>query len=82
MPFKKDIQTICLKEENFKELESAIKKELSEGKQVAIIYPLVEKSEALNYLSLNEAKNYWLSRYEDVFVVHGTQIDRCIVSTQ
>lgn len=71
MPFKKDIQTICLKEENFKELESAIKKELSEGKQVAIIYPLVEKSEALNYLSLNEAKNYWLSRYEDVFVVHG-----------
>lgn len=71
LPFKKDIQTICLKEENFNELEKAIKREINNGNQVAIIYPLVEKSEALNYLSLNEAKDYWLSRYDGVYITHG-----------
>ncbi len=76
LPFKKDIQTICLKEENFKELEEAIKRELKHDKQVAIIYPLVEKSKNLNYLSLNEAKAYWLSRYEGVFITHGKDKDK------
>lgn len=71
LPFKKDITTTVVSKENFKELLEHIQNELNSGNQVAIIYPLVEESENFEYLSIEEAKEFWEKRFDGVFVTHG-----------
>ncbi|PAF45402.1 ATP-dependent DNA helicase RecG [Helicobacter sp. 11S02629-2] len=79
LPFKKDITTSIVDTKGFPKVLETIKQELAKGHQVAIIYPLVQKSEAKsegfntrsNYLSLEEAKEYWLKNFEHVYVTHG-----------
>ncbi len=70
-PIKKNIETKVIYKEDFKELLVHIKSEIESGFQVAIIYPLVEKSETSEYMSLYEAEDFWKKRFDKVFVTHG-----------
>ncbi|EIE2355294.1 ATP-dependent DNA helicase RecG [Campylobacter coli] len=71
MPFKKDITTYCIQNEGFSKLSEKIKEEIAKNHQIIIIYPLVSASDNIPYLSLEQAKEYWQSHYEKVFVTHG-----------
>ena len=71
MPFKKNITSQILGVSEFGFLLTHIKKQLENGFQVAIIYPLVESSESSNYQSLSEAQGFWLKNFKNVFVTHG-----------
>ncbi len=71
LPFKKDIDTNVISRENFKELLTHIQSELDKNNQVAIIYPLVEESENFEYISLEEAKEFWENKFDGVFTTHG-----------
>ncbi len=70
-PFKKDIDTRIIRKQAFTELLEHIKKEIALEHQVLIVYPLVEQSEAIGYQSIDEARGFWESRFEKVFVTHG-----------
>lgn len=71
MPFKKDITTTVIRNDGFKDLLEHIKEELAKENQVLIIYPLVEESEHSKYQSLEEGREFWESRFKDVYVTHG-----------
>ncbi|MBF7069314.1 ATP-dependent DNA helicase RecG [Campylobacter volucris] len=71
MPFKKDIKTFCIQDKDFKFLLEKINQELAKNHQIIIIYPLVSESQTMEYLSLEEAKDYWLSKYKNVYITHG-----------
>lgn len=71
MPFKKDITTLCIQNEGFARLSEKIKEEIAQNHQIIIIYPLVNPSDKIPYLSLEQAREYWESHYEKVFVTHG-----------
>jgi len=71
IPFTKHIYTQILQSQNFGELLAHIKAQITQQRQIAIIYPLVENSEISNYQSLNEASAFWQSNFKNVFVTHG-----------
>jgi len=71
MPFPKNITTKIIGKDEFKQLLSHINKEIKQKHQIIIIYPLVEESEVIEYQSIKEAKEYWLKRYENVYVTFG-----------
>ncbi len=71
MPFKKDITTKIIGKSDFKALLKHIESELSKSHQIIIVYPLVEESEAIDYQSIEEAREYWLKRYKSVYVTYG-----------
>ncbi|MCE7127163.1 ATP-dependent DNA helicase RecG [Campylobacter coli] len=71
MPFKKDITTLCIQNEGFAKLSEKIKEEIAQNHQIIIIYPLVNPSDKIPYLSLEQARRYWEDNYEKVFVTHG-----------
>jgi len=70
-PFKKNIQSSVIHRADFKDLLSHIKDEISKKHQVLLVYPLVEKSEFLDYQSIEEARVYWEKNFENVYVTHG-----------
>ena len=70
-PFVKDITTKVIGKKDFKELLAHITKEIKEGRQVLVVYPLVERSENFAYKSLEEAASFWQKRFDGVFVTHG-----------
>jgi len=71
IPFKKEIETKLIFSKEFPQLLEKIKSEIEKNHQILIIYPLVEESEKINYLSLEEAEEYWKSNFEDVYITHG-----------
>lgn len=71
MPFEKNIETKIIRKADFKELSLHIKSEVKEGRQVIVIYPLVEESETIEYQSIEEARGYWERNYQKVFVTFG-----------
>lgn len=71
MPFKKDIQTICMKDAGFKPMCEVIKAEVAKGNQAIIVYTLVNESEKNRYKGLEEAKNYWYTHFDAVYHTHG-----------
>jgi len=71
LPFKKDITTKIITKNDFKELVRHIKSESAKNHQTIVVYPLVEESETIDYLSIEEAKEYWLKHFDSVFVTHG-----------
>jgi ATP-dependent DNA helicase RecG len=75
-PFKKDIDTFVIGKQGFSKLLEHINEEISKQHQVAIIYPLVQESETISYQSIEQAKNYWLKNFENVFVTHGKDKDK------
>jgi len=70
-PFEKNIDTKIIRKPDFKELSRHIKSEAQEGRQVIVIYPLVEESETIEYQSIEEARGYWEKNYSRVFVTFG-----------
>ncbi len=70
-PFKKDIETRVIRKSDFKNLLAHIKGEIEEGRQVIVIYPLVEESETIEYSSIEEARAFWEKNFENVYVTFG-----------
>jgi len=70
-PFEKDITTEMIGKGDFERLVSHIRRETKEGRQVLVVYPLVEESERIGYRSIEESEAYWRERFEGVFVTHG-----------
>lgn len=76
MPFEKNVATQIVTREIFADLLKHIKSEVEQNRQVAIIYPLVEQSDAIPYQSLQEASDYWQKRFDGVFVTHGKDSEK------
>ena len=70
-PFKKNIQSRVIHRSDFKDLLTHIKNEISKNHQILLVYPLVEKSEVLEYQSIEEARVYWEKNFKNVYVTHG-----------
>lgn len=70
-PFTKDIDSKVIHKNDFKELVQHIKAEIKKNNQVLIVYPLVTQSEVLDYQSIEEARSYWETNFNDVYVTHG-----------
>ena len=71
LPFKKDITSKVIHKNDFKELLAHLKKELNARNQAIIVYPLVEQSDAMDYLSLKEGEEFWKKNFSGVYVTHG-----------
>ena len=71
LPYPKDITTKIISKSDFKDLLEHIKSEVALGHQVALIYPLVEESQNIEYLSIKEGEGFWKSRFERVYVTSG-----------
>lgn len=72
MPFKKEIHSVLIQNNDFGELINHIKKEISKQKQIIVVYPLVEESERSHYQSLKEAQDFWTKNFKNVFVTYGS----------
>jgi ATP-dependent DNA helicase RecG len=70
-PFQKDITSKVIHKEDFPALLEHIKDEIAQERQVLLVYPLVEESEAFNYQSISEARAFWEKRFKNVYVTHG-----------
>ena len=75
-PFTKDIDSKVIHKKDFKILLEHIKSEISKKNQVLLVYPLVEKSELLEYQSIDEARGYWEKNFNNVYVTHGKDKDK------
>ncbi|MGI0440194.1 helicase-related protein, partial [Helicobacter himalayensis] len=71
LPFKKDITTSIIGKSAFKGLIAHLQSEFALFHQAIIVYPLVEESEHINYLSLNEGREFWQRHFEGVYVTSG-----------
>ncbi len=76
IPFEKKIQTIILQNQQFPELLTHLKSEFKRGKQAIVVYPLVSESQSSVYQSLNESAPFWQSKFEKVFVTHGSDKEK------
>ena len=70
-PFEKDITTRVIDRGDFPELLEDIKDEIAQNHQVLIIYPLVEESKEIPYQSLDEGRDFWEKKFDNVYVTHG-----------
>ena len=70
-PFEKDVTTHIIGREDFSKLLDHIQEEIALSHQVLIIYPLVEESSEIPYQSLEEGREFWERRFENVYVTHG-----------
>ncbi len=75
-PFVKDIQTMVSGKNDFSRLLSHIEEETAAGRQVLVVYPLVEESEHIGYRSLEESEDFWKNRFEGVYVTHGRDANK------
>ncbi|PAF42135.1 ATP-dependent DNA helicase RecG [Helicobacter sp. 11S02596-1] len=76
LPFKKDITTKIIDKSGFSELLRHIQIEISQHRQVVIVYPLVEESQNFDYLSLKEGCEFWQKRFDNVYVTSGKDKDK------
>ncbi len=70
-PFAKDVKTEIVGRRDFGKLKEHIGREIAEGRQVLVVYPLVEESEHIGYLSLEESEEFWRKNFDGVYVTHG-----------
>lgn len=70
-PFEREVLTQTISRQDFPNLLTHIKEEISQKHQVLIIYPLVEESTEVPYQSLEESRGFWESKFENVYVTHG-----------
>ncbi|MCK9371761.1 MAG: ATP-dependent DNA helicase RecG [Sulfuricurvum sp.] len=70
-PYTKNIATQIIRKPDFSRLLEHIRSEIAQEHQVLIVYPLVEQSESINYQSIDEARGFWESKFENVYVTHG-----------
>ena len=70
-PFEREVLTQTVGREDFPDLLNHIKEEIAQKHQVLIVYPLVEESSEVPYQSLDESREFWEERFENVYVTHG-----------
>jgi ATP-dependent DNA helicase RecG len=70
-PFEREVLTQTISKQDFPNLLTHIKKEIAQEHQVLIIYPLVEESTEVPYQSLEESKDFWKEKFDNVYVTHG-----------
>ena len=70
-PFTKNITSKVIRKNDFKNLLEHIKNVVAHNRQVLLVYPLVEQSDALGYQSIDEARGYWEKHFANVYVTHG-----------
>lgn len=70
-PFEKDVSTYVIGERDFNRVKEHIAKETQEGRQVLVVYPLVEESEHIGYKSLEQSEDFWKRNFDGVYVTHG-----------
>ena len=70
-PFDREVTSKIIGKSDFTNLMSHIKDEITKKHQILIIYPLVEQSSEVPYQSLDESRDYWEKRFDNVFVTHG-----------
>jgi len=70
-PFDREVLTETIGKQDFPNLLSHIKEEISQKHQVLIIYPLVKESTEIPYQSLEESRGFWESKFNNVYVTHG-----------
>ncbi|PHS41710.1 MAG: ATP-dependent DNA helicase RecG [Sulfurovum sp.] len=70
-PFEREVLTQTIGKQDFPNLLTHIKEEISQKHQVLIIYPLVEKSTEVPYQSLEESRAFWEEKFDAVYVTHG-----------
>lgn len=70
-PFEREVLTQSIAKQDFPNLLTHIKEEISQKHQVLIIYPLVEKSTEVPYQSLTESRRFWEEKFDAVYVTHG-----------
>ncbi len=76
LPYKKEIDTLIIGKSDFSKLIMHIKSEIKKGHQIIIVYPLVEESESMDYLSIDEGRGFWESKFDKVYVTFGKDKDK------
>lgn len=71
LPFKKDITTKIIHKNHFRELLEHLSQEIKQGRQSIIVYPIVQESEHINYLSLEKGAAFWKKYFRNVYITHG-----------
>lgn len=71
LPFKKDIDSKIITKSDFNALLEHIKNDILNNQQIAIIYPLVEKSHVINYQSIEEGLPFWQKNFQKVYSTYG-----------
>ena len=71
LPYEKNISTKIITKDDFKDLLNHIREVISQNKQVAIIYPLVESSSKINYQSIKEGLPFWERNFNNVYSTYG-----------
>lgn len=74
-PGRKDIQTLHWYENKRLRLFGFLEQEIAKGRQIYIVYPLIEESEKLDYANLEEGYQHIFNRFPapkyKVSIVHG-----------
>ncbi|WP_236579194.1 ATP-dependent DNA helicase RecG [Hydrogenimonas urashimensis] len=70
-PYEKEVVTEIVGKKGFAAMLEHIRRETGEGRQVLVVYPLVEESEHIGYRSIEEGEHFWKRRFEGVYVTHG-----------
>ncbi len=70
---RKPVETILLYDDERKVLYERIRKELDKGRQVFVVYPLIEESEKTDLKSAEEGYRHWKEAFPDkkVLLLHG-----------
>lgn len=70
---RKPIKTLLLYEDEREKLYSFVEDELKKGRQVYVVYPLIEESEKTDLKSAEEGFKHWQERFEnyEVGLLHG-----------
>ncbi len=76
LPYIKDIATKIVDKSHFKNMMEHIKSQIGQKYQTIIVYPLVEESESINYMSIAEGKGFWQKYFDGVYVTHGKDRDK------
>jgi len=70
---RKPVKTILLYDDERKSLYDDIRRELDKGRQVFVVYPLIEASEKIDLKSAEEGFQHWKEAFPDkkVIMLHG-----------
>ncbi|WP_033789460.1 ATP-dependent DNA helicase RecG [Helicobacter pylori] len=71
IPYPKEIETLVLHRRDFKIVMEKISEEIAKNHQVIVVYPLVNESEKIPYLSLSEGASFWQKRFKKVYTTSG-----------
>ncbi len=71
IPYPKEIETLVLHKRDFKIVMEKISEEIAKNHQVIVVYPLVNESEKIPYLSLSEGASFWQKRFKNVYTTSG-----------